>query len=95
MEKISKYQDLKVEIERLWAKKAIVVSKVIGSLGAIPRDLVKHLKTLGLGKISPSQLQKAALLKTALILRKYSEIPSSSGRTRTTGAQNIPVQDIW
>ena len=71
VEKITKYQDLKVEEERLWEKKATVVPVVIGALGATPRSLVKHLKTLELDKISPSQLQKAVLLGTAHILRKY------------------------
>ena len=70
LKKISKYQDLKIEIERLWEKQA-TVPVVIGSLGAIPRDLRKHLRTIGLGSISPSQLQKAVLLGTAHILRKY------------------------
>ena len=68
---ITKYQDLKIEVERLWERKATVVPVVIGALGAIPRDLTKHLNTLGLDKITPSQLQKAALLGTAHILRKY------------------------
>ena len=44
LEKITMFQDLKVEIERLWKKKATVVPVVIGALRAIPRDLVKHLK---------------------------------------------------
>ena len=70
-EKIQKYQDLKVEVERLWERKAIVVPVVIGAQGAIPKALTKHLKTLGIDKISPAQLQKAALLGTANILRKY------------------------
>ena len=68
VEKITKYQDLKIEVERLWERKATVVPVVIGALGAIPRDLTKHLNTLGLDKITPSQLQKAALLGTAHIL---------------------------
>ena len=71
MEKISKYQDLKIEIERLWEKQATVVPVVIGSLGAIPRDLKKHLKTIGLESILPSQLQKTVLLRTAHVIRKY------------------------
>ena len=71
VEKITMYQDLKVKVERLWEKKATVVPMVIGALRAIPRDLLKHLKTLGLDKISPSQLQKAARLETAHILQKY------------------------
>ena len=69
--KITTYQDLKVEVERLWEKKATVVPVVIGALGAIPRDLVKLLKTLGFDMISLNQLQKAVLLGTAHILRKY------------------------
>ena len=54
VEKISKYQDLKIEIERLWGKQATVVVApvVIGSLGAIPRDLRKHLRTICLESIS-------------------------------------------
>ena len=68
LEKISKYQDLKIEIERLWEKQATVV---IGSLDVIPRDLRKHLRTIGLESISPSQLQKTVLLGTAHILHKY------------------------
>ena len=71
VEKITKYQDLKIEVERLWERKAMVVPVVIGALEAIPRGLTKHLNTLGLDKITPSQLQKAALLRTAHILRKY------------------------
>jgi len=71
VEKITKYQDLKIEVERLWERKATVIPVVIGALGAIPRDLTKHLNTLGLDRITPSQLQKAALLGTAHILRKY------------------------
>ena len=68
LEKISKYQDLKIEIERLWEKQATVVPLVIGSLGAIPRESRKHLRTIGLESISPSQLQKTVLLETAHII---------------------------
>ena len=68
VEKITKYQDLKIEVERLWEKKATVAQVVIGALGAIPGDLTKHLNNLGLDKITPSQLQKAAKLGTAHIL---------------------------
>ena len=62
---------MKVDVERLWEKKATVAPVVIGALGAISRDLVKHLKTLGLNKNSLSQLQKAVLLGTVHILQKY------------------------
>ena len=71
LEKINKYQDLKIEMERLWEKQATVVPVVIGSLGAIPRDLKKHLRMIGLESISPSQLKKTVLMGTAYILCKY------------------------
>ena len=44
VEKITKYQDLKVEVEKLWKKKATVVLVVIGALGAIPREIVNVWK---------------------------------------------------
>ena len=69
-EKISKYQDLKIKIERLWEKQATVVPVVIESIGATPRDVMKQLRTIGLENISPGQLQKRVLLRTAHILRK-------------------------
>ena len=96
VEKITKYQYLKVEVERLLKKKATVVPVVIGALGAILRDLVKHLKTLGLDKISPSQLQKATLLQTAHILRKLPlRFLGPRGGLELQKLKNAPVQDIW
>ena len=41
-------------------KKTTVVPVVIGALEAIPRNLLKHLKTFGLDRISPSQHQKCS-----------------------------------
>ena len=87
VEKITKYQDLKVEVERLWEKKATVVPVVIGALKAIPRDLVKHLKTLELDKISPSQLQKQHYWEQHTSCENTSKIPKSSEKTRTAEAQ--------
>ena len=48
LEKISKYQYLKISIERLSEKQATAVPVMIESLGATPRDLRKHLRTIGL-----------------------------------------------
>ena len=95
VEKITKYQDLKVEVKRLWEKKATVVPVVIGVLEAIPmgRDLVKHLKTLGLDKISPSQLN------TAVNSSHPAKIPLRFlGPRRGLELQepkNTQVQNIW
>src|SRR6185436_85627 len=70
-EKPTKYQDLKIEVQRLWERKVDIVPIVVGAHGAIPKDLHHCLKSLGLNKVSPAQIQKAALLKMAHILRKY------------------------
>ena len=44
---------------------------MIGTLRAIARDSKEHLKKIGIDKITPNQLQKAALLGTVRIIRKY------------------------
>ena len=95
VERITKYQDLKIEVERLWERKATVVPVVIGALGAIPRDLAKHLNTLGLDKITPSQLKKQHYWEQRTYFENTSKIPRSSERTRTAGDQKSPVQNIW
>lgn len=51
-EKLAKYQDLKIEVKRLWKKKATDVPLVAGALGAAPKQLDNSLKTLGLDLIS-------------------------------------------
>ena len=70
-EKITKYQDLKMEIKRLWKMKRVrVIPLVVGALGSIPKDLPHWLKELGLEDVDCGMLQKAALLGTARILRR-------------------------
>lgn len=69
-EKITKYQDLKMELQRLWQMKVRVVPVVVGALGGVPKDLKKWLKELDLEDADCSALQKAALLGTAKILRR-------------------------
>ena len=66
-EKVTKYQDLRMELTRLWKKK---VKVVVGALDSIPRDLKKRLSELDLEDVDCRTPQKAALLGTATILRK-------------------------
>lgn len=47
-EKIEKYQDLRIELERLWEMKTIVVPIVIGSLGTISKNFKDHIQRLEL-----------------------------------------------
>ena len=63
-----KYQDLRIEIEKLWDVKAVIVAIVANALGQFPMSW-KNLNQIGLSVVVPC-LQKAALLGTASILRR-------------------------
>jgi len=69
MEKLSKYKDLEIEIERMWGLKATTVPVVIGALGIIKKGTDDFIKKIP-GGITIEELQKIALLGTAHILRK-------------------------
>ena len=45
-EKVEKYQDLKMEIRRLWRAEVEVVPIILGALGLIPDDLKRNLERL-------------------------------------------------
>lgn len=68
-EKISKYKDLEIEIERSWKEKTKTVPIVVGALGVINKSTENYLKVLPT-EISIKEIQKIALLGTATILRK-------------------------
>ena len=72
LEKKLKYQDLAIELQRLWElRKVSVVPVVIGALGAIPPELPKHLKTIAIEDVTVQQLQRTVVLGTGYILRRY------------------------
>ena len=68
-EKLSKYKDLEIEVEKLWHMKTVTIPVVIGALGMIKKDTEKHLEKI---PESPNlgEMQKIALKSTAHILRK-------------------------
>ena len=69
MEKLTKYKDLEIKIEKMWGMKTANVTVVIGAFG-----LVKKGRENYIGKISDNikvtELQKTVLLGTAHILRR-------------------------
>jgi len=68
-ENILKYKDLIIEIQRMWNVKTKVITVIIGAPGTISKSLRQYLSnTPGTHEIK--ELQKAALLDTAHILRK-------------------------
>ena len=68
-EKISKYKDLEIELEKTWKLKTKTIPIIIGALGVINISTEKYLKQLPI-PININELQKITLLGTATILRK-------------------------
>ena len=68
-EKISKYKDLEIEIEKSWKEKTKTIPLIVGALGVLNKSATKYLEEIP-GKISVQEVQKIALLGTATILRK-------------------------
>ena len=68
-EKLSKYKDLAIEIEKSWKLKTKTVPIIIGALGVINHNTTNYVKQLP-GMININELQKITLLGTANILRK-------------------------
>lgn len=68
-EKIEKYQDLKIEIKRIWqCKEVTIVPIVIGALGTVHNNFDRWIEKLD-ATIEFQTLQKACLLGSARILR--------------------------
>jgi hypothetical protein len=68
-EKILKYTDLTVEIQRMWNVKTRVIPVMIGATGTISKLFRKYVTNIP-GNQEVKELQKTAILGTAHILRK-------------------------
>jgi hypothetical protein len=68
-EKILKYKDLTIEIQRMWNLKAKVIPVIIGATGTVSKSFRKHVSNIA-GNHDLRELQKTAILGTAHILRK-------------------------
>ena len=69
LQKIIKYHDVILQVQKLWNVKTTVISVVVGALGTVTEKLENYLKTIGI-PIVISCLQKVALLGTSFILRR-------------------------
>ena len=68
-EKILKYEDLTIEIQRIWNVKTKVIPVIIGATGTISKTFRKYVRNIP-GNLEVKELQKTAILGTAHILRK-------------------------
>jgi len=68
-EKILKYKDLTIEIQRMWNVRTNVIPVTIGATGTIPKSFIKYVSNIP-GNHEVTELQKTAILGTAHTLRK-------------------------
>jgi hypothetical protein len=68
-EKILKYKDLTIEIQRMWNVKTKVIPVIIGATGTISKLFRKYVSNIP-GNHEVKELQKTAILGTAHILRE-------------------------
>jgi len=68
-EKILKYKDLTIEIQRMWNVKMKVIPVIIGATGTISKSFRKYVSNIS-GNHEVKKQQKTAILGTAHILRK-------------------------
>ncbi|XP_050550436.1 uncharacterized protein LOC118279092 [Spodoptera frugiperda] len=71
-EKLSKYQDLAIEIKTQWRAQTVhIVPIVLSTTGIIPKSLTQSLNTLHMPTYTLHTLQKATILNTCRITRKF------------------------
>ena len=68
-EKILKYKDLAIEIQRMWNVRTKMISVIIGATGTILKSFRKYVSDIP-GNHKVKELEKTAILGTAHILRK-------------------------
>ena len=68
-EKILKYKDFTIEIQRMWNVKTKVRPVIIGATGTISKSFRKYVSNIP-GDHEVKELQKRVILGTAHILRK-------------------------
>ena len=69
-EKLSKYKDLEIEVEKMWHLKTKTLPVVIGALGLIKKDTDKFLEQIPGNPRLEEEVQKIVLNSTAHILRR-------------------------
>ena len=68
-EKLSKYKDLQIKVERMWKLKTSVIPIVAGALGLVKKGAAKHLEKIS-GKQNLAEIKNIVLTITSHILRK-------------------------
>ena len=80
-DKISKFNNLRVEVGHLWNIKSSVIPIVVEALGTVSPRFKTFVQSLDLSELNSYLLQKSALLETISILRQVLQL-SGAGRTQ-------------
>ena len=80
-EKILKYKDLTIEIQRMWNVKTSVIPVIIGATGTISKSFRKYVSDIP-GNHDVKELQRTAILGTAHILRKVLNVKEQQNQRR-------------
>ena len=70
VEKLSKYRDLQIEIDKIWHTTSKVVPIILRALGSILSDLTHDLSLIDLPRSMVAAMQKSVVLSSARILRR-------------------------
>lgn len=74
-EKIEKYTPLATEVQRIWKQeKVVILPLIISPTGITPKTLKNNLERLSLPSYTHYNIQKAAILKTCNLVRKFLNI---------------------
>ena len=73
MEKLNKYKNLEIKVERMWGLKTTTVPVVMGALSTIKKDMENYTNKIP-GNINIHELQKITFLSTAHLLRRVLSI---------------------
>ena len=68
-EKILKYKDLTIQIQRMWNVKTKVIPVIIGATGTVSKTFSKYVSNIP-GNHEVKELQNTAILGTAHTIRK-------------------------
>lgn len=75
MEKVGKYLPLAEEIKQMWRQdKVVIVPIIISTTGIIPKQLHNSIQTLDLHTNIYKELQKAVIINTCSIVRRFLNI---------------------
>ena len=72
-EKLNKYKNLKIEVERMWGLKTTTVPVVMGTLCTIKKDTENYTNEIP-DNINIHELQKITFLSTAHLLMRVLSI---------------------